>query len=145
MSTTTHPFLSPEWVQAARGIGEEFKERAAGVVPTVRMNQIITGVPFGDGTLNAHIDSSSGEMVVDLGHVDAPEVTVSLPYEVARAIFVYGDSQAAMQAFLSGHIKVDGDLTKLMVMQAALGGEGEADAVAVALELQQRLKEITAD
>lgn len=139
-----HPFLSPEWLEAAKSIREEFKDRA-GALPTIRMNQVITDVPFGDGTVHAHMDSSSGEMVVDLGHIDDAEVKISLPYKVARAIFVDGDSQAAMQAFMSGHIKVDGDMTKLMTLQQTLGGQGTAEAVAAAVELQARLKDITSE
>ena len=33
-------------------------------------------------------------------------------------MFIDGNQQAGMQAFMSGQIKVEGDMTKLMAMQA---------------------------
>ena len=61
-----------------------------------------------------------------------------MPYAVARQMFVEGNQQAAMQAFMGGQIKVEGDMTKLMAMQG--GGGGGADPA-----VQAKLKEITAD
>jgi hypothetical protein len=133
----THQFLSPEWIDAARAIREELKGKATTTPPPMRMNQVVTDVPFGDGTINAHTDTTSGELVMDLGHVDAAEVTVTLPYETARAILVNGDQQAAMQAFMSGQIKVEGDISKLMALQTA-----QIDPVA--LEAAARIQAITA-
>jgi putative sterol carrier protein len=39
---------------------------------------------------------------------------------VAKALFVRRDQQAAMQAFMSGQIKVQGDMTKLMAMSSTV-------------------------
>jgi len=114
-----HPFLSPEWVEAARAIREELKGKATTTPPAFRMNQVVTEVPFGDGTINAHTDTTSGELAMDLGHIEGAEVTVTLPYDVARKILVDGDQQSAMRAFMQGQIKVEGDLSKLMALQTA--------------------------
>ena len=62
------------------------------------------------------MDTSSGEMEMDTGHIEDPDVTVTLDYATAKAIFVEGNPQAGMQAFMSGKIKVAGDMTKLMAM-----------------------------
>lgn len=132
-----HPFLSPEWIEAARAIREELKDKATTTPPPFRMNQVVTGVPFGDGTINAHTDTTSGELVMDLGHIEGAEVTVTLPYDTARAILVDGDQQAAMQAFMSGQIKIEGDMSKLMALQTA-----QVDPIA--LEAAARIKAITA-
>src|SRR5437870_644719 len=113
-----YPFLSDEWLAEVRKLGEEH-QGGGGVAHAVKMNQIITDVPFGDGTINAHMDTSSGEMQMDMGHVDNPDVTVTLDYETAKAIFVEGNPQAGMQAFMAGKVKVQGDMTKLMAMQTA--------------------------
>jgi hypothetical protein len=133
----THVFLSPEWIEAARAIREELKDKATTTPPPLRMNQVVTDVPFGDGTIEAHTDTTSGELVMDLGHIEGAEVTVTLPYATARAILVDADQQAAMQAFMTGQIKVEGDLTKLMALQTA-----QVDPVA--LEAAVRIQEITA-
>ncbi len=132
-----HPFLSERWIEAARAIRSELEPQATTKPPAMRMNQIVTDVPFGDGTLNAHMDSSSGELVIELGHIESPDITVTLPYDVARALLVDQDQQAAMQAFMSGRIKVDGDMMKLMAMQTQTIDP-------VALEAAVRIKAITA-
>ena len=130
-----YPFLSDEWIAEVRKIGEEYQ--GAGTVPhTVKMNQVITEVPFGDGTINAHMDTSSGEMQLDMGHVGDPDLTVTLDYETAKAIFVEGNPQAGMQAFMAGKVKVQGDMTKLMAMQAA-------PPDARAQELSKKIRDIT--
>lgn len=133
---TAYPFLSPEWIEAARAIRAELETKATTKPPPFRMNQIVTGVPFGDGTVNAHTDTTSGELVLELGHLENPDVTVTLPYETARSILVEQDQQAAMQAFMSGQIKVEGDMMKLMALQTA-----QVDPVA--LEAASRIKAIT--
>ena len=118
----TYPFLSDEWITEARKIRAEVPASPADDEPAanaVRMNQVITDVPFGDGTINAHMDTSSGEMEMDTGHIDGADLTVTLDYDTAKAIFVEGNPQAGMQAFMAGKIKVQGDMTKLMAMQAA--------------------------
>ena len=136
-TTGPFPFLSEEWIAAARAIREEFKGRETTTPPSFRINEIVTEVPFGDGTLNAHTDTSSGELEMDLGHIEGADVTVTLPYEIARAILVEGDQQMAMSAFMQGKIKVEGDLAKLMAMQTA-----QVDPVA--LEAAARIQAITA-
>jgi putative sterol carrier protein len=98
------------------------------------MNQVITEVPFGDGEINAHMDTSGGELEMDLGHIDNPDLTVTLDYATAKAILVDGNPQAGMQAFMAGKVKVQGDMTKLMAMQQ--GGAGDESAAKVAKAIQ---------
>jgi len=132
-----YPFLSEEWIAEVRRLGEEH-QGGGGVAHAVKMNQIITDVPFGEGTINAHMDTSTGEMQMDMGHVENPDVTVTLDYETAKAIFVDGNPQAGMQAFMAGKVKVQGDMTKLMAMQAAPPDPK-------AQEFAQKVKEMTAE
>ncbi len=131
-----YPFLSPEWMEAARGIRAELEGKATTKPPSFKINHVVTEVPFGDGTIDAHTDTTSGELQMELGHIDAPDVTVTLPYDTARSILVDQDQQAAMQAFMSGKIKVEGDMMKLMALQTA-----QIDPVA--LEAASRIKAIT--
>jgi hypothetical protein len=42
-----------------------------------------------------------------------------LSYETARALLVERDPAKVMQAFMSGGIQVEGDLMKVMAMQAS--------------------------
>ncbi len=87
--------------------------------PAVKMklNQVVTGVPFGAGEVKMHIDTSEGQAVVGAGHVDAADVTVTTDYATARMLFVDNDQQKTMQAFMQGKIKAIGDMAKLMVPQ----------------------------
>jgi putative sterol carrier protein len=133
-----HPFLSDEWIDEAKKIREEFRGRTETPAHKVKMNQIVTDVPFGDGTIEAHMDTSSGDMEMDKGHLDDAEVTVTVDYATAKAIFVDQNPQAGMQAFMSGKIKVQGDMTKLMAM-------GQAAPDPASVEIAARIKEITAD
>ena len=129
-------FLSDEWLEEAKKIREEYAGQSAPPAHAVRMNQIITEVPFGDGTINAHMDTSGGEMQMDMGHLENPDLTVTLDYATAKAILVEGNPQAGMQAFMAGKIKVQGDMTKLMAMQSASPDP-------VAQEIATRMQAIT--
>jgi len=133
-----YPFLSDEWMEEAKKIREEYRGKGTPPAHKVKMNQVITDVPFGEGTINAHMDTSSGEMEMDMGHLDDAEVTVTVDYATAKAIFVDGNPQAGMQAFMAGKIKVQGDMTKLMAM-------GQAAPDPTAAEVAAKIKEITAD
>ena len=136
-----YQFLSDEWVAEARRIRAEFKGKAPEIPVSVRMNQIINDVPFGDGTIEAHVDTSSGELEMETGHLESPDLTITIGYDTAKAILIDGDAQAAMQAFLGGKIKVDGDITKLLALQNA-GLSGNTDPAAI--EMAKRLQAMTA-
>ena len=56
--------------------------------------------------------------MLDTGHIDPVDLKVSLDYDVARAILIEGNPQAGIQAFMSGKIKVEGDIAKLMALQS---------------------------
>jgi hypothetical protein len=129
-------FLSDEWFTDAKKIREEYAGKGSPPAHAVRMNQVVTDVPFGDGTVNVHMDTSAGELEFDQGHLDNPDLTVTVDYETAKAIIVDGNPQAGMQAFMAGKIKVQGDMTKLMAMQS-----GTPDPTAQ--EVAEKIKAIT--
>ena len=132
-----YKFLSEEWIEEAKRIRSEMEGDTPAPAHSVRMNQVITEVPFGDGEIQAHMDTSDGEMKMDLGHIENPDLTVTLDYATAKAILVDGNPQAGMQAFMAGKVKVQGDMTKLMAMQQTAPDPG-------AVELAQKIKDMTA-
>lgn len=137
-----HPFLSPEWIEEAKKIHEDYRTgRPPSAHPDVRMNQVITGVPFGEGTVDAHMDTSSGELVIELGHLVSPDVTVTMDYVTARELYVDGNIQSGMEAFMTGRIRTEGDITKLMAMQTMLQPDLGDPAT---MDLATRIKEMTA-
>ena len=131
-----YQFLTPEWIEEAKKIREQFDSDATATPHVVRRNQVITEVPFGDGTVEAHMDTTSGEVKMDLGHLESPDLTVTIDYVTAKAIIVEGNPQAGMQAFMAGKIKVQGDMTKLMAMQGAAPDP-------VAQEIAAKINDIT--
>ena len=133
----THQFLSDEWFEAAKAIRDKYAAQAGAVPYKVRMNQVITAAPFEGGEVAMFIDTTDGQMHLDKGALADPEVTVTTDYETAKAILVNQDAAAGMQAFMSGKIKVQGDMTKLMAMQSA-----PPDAIAKAVA--DEIKAITA-
>jgi putative sterol carrier protein len=133
-----YEFLSDEWVEAAHKIRDEVAGDQGPQAPPIKMNLVITEVPFKDGGgIDAHIDTTSGDLQMALQHVDAPDVTLTLAYATARSFFIDQDVNAVMQAFMSGQLKVQGDMTKLMALQAQAPN-------AVAAEASERIKAITA-
>ncbi|MGO9963512.1 MAG: SCP2 sterol-binding domain-containing protein [Acidimicrobiales bacterium] len=130
-------FLSDEWTAEVRRLHAEVVTEPAAPAQAVRMNLLLTQSPLGEGTLEAHVDTSSGELLVDTGHLDAPDLTVTVDYDTAKAILVDGDAQAAMQAFMSGRIKIDGDMTLLLALQNSPVDPAHQ-------ELAARVREITA-
>ena len=131
----TYPFLSDEWMAEARRIREELRGQVPAGEHPVKLNQLITEVPFGEGIVHAHLDTSSGELELEIGHLEDAEVTITLDYVTARAVFV--DPQSAVQHFIAGKIKVQGDMTKLL-------GMVQAPPESLAGEAQRRIAEITA-
>jgi putative sterol carrier protein len=131
-----YQFLTDEWVAEAKKIREEYAGKTTPPAHAVRMNQVITDVPFGDGSIDVHMDTSDGELDFDLGHLENPDLTMTLDYATAKAIIVDQNPQAGMQAFMAGKIKVQGDMTKLMAMQ-----QGAPDPTAA--EVAEKIKEIT--
>ncbi len=138
----TYPFLSDEWIAEARKIRAEMADAEAAVPPpaaSVRMNQVITEVPFGPAQLDAHLDTSSGTLEMETGHLDNPDVTVTLDYQTAKSIFVDGTLEAGMKAFMDGKVRVQGDMAKLIsaLQQLAPPEPGTVD------QAQVRIRGIT--
>jgi putative sterol carrier protein len=130
-----YDFLSEQWLSEARKIRAEYKSLAAPVTNPVRINLVVTEVPD-SGSIDAHLDTSGGELDIEHGHLEGADLTVTLDYETAKALFAEGNSQAAMSGFMAGKIRVDGDMSKLLAMQGAVAfGETE--------ELAQRIRAIT--
>ena len=134
----SHQFLSEQWIEAARDIRHRHADSVPHIEANVRINVITTKVPFGEGTIHAYIDTTSGSLELDLGQIESADLVITTDYDTARALFVDQDPAASMQAFMAGRIKVDGDITQLMMMQVALP---QTDATT---QVAAEIKEITA-
>ena len=126
----SHVFLSDPWLDEVKKLSDE--AGVSGMPPGVQLNLVVTGGPDGDRELHV------AEGTFGKGLLDGAPTKLTVPYEVAKAMFVKGDQAAAMQAFMSGQIKVEGDMTKLMAMQGQAPAPGADD-------VQAKLRAITAD
>jgi putative sterol carrier protein len=135
-----YDFLSPEWIAAAKAIRDEYAGRVSTPEHPVRMNLVVTDAPFSDEPVRGFIDTGDGEVIVEEGHLDAADLTLTVDWTTARTIFVDGDPQAAMQAFMGGRIRVHGDMSKLMLLQAQ---QQQRPDPGLAEEIAVRVKEIT--
>src|SRR6187402_33171 len=136
----TYPFLSPAWFDAAREIREKYADQATKVTTVIRMNQVISDVPTdvsADGIVKLYLDTSSGDAEMALGELEGADLTISTDYTTARKIFVEQDQAAGMQAFMSGKIKVQGDMMKMMAMQTGMPQDD------IAKKISAEINEIT--
>ena len=134
---SAHQFLSDEWIAAARSASAEVRGAAPAPAGTIRLNLVVKDVPFGSGAVDAHVDTSSGSIEIELGHLIDPDVTVTAEYETAKSVLVDQDTQAVMSAFLGGRISVQGDLTRVIALVAQPQADGGDDVAA-------RIRAITA-
>ncbi len=125
-----YQFLSVEWIEAV----SEIRQRRVGDAPataiTAQINLVVTDVPFGEGTVWAYLDTTSGTMQVELGEFEEPDAVIMTDYHVAKSLIVDADPAFLMQAFLGGRIKVQGDMTKLLALQSAAPDAEFADDLA---------------
>jgi len=129
-----YPFLSDEWFEVVEKLVEEHGADAP-AHQNVLVNLTITGTPFGEER-HMHMGARDGRGHWGIGHKDDADVTLTTDYETAKEVFVSGNPQAGMQAFMAGKVKVQGDMTKLMMAQQGGGPGGNA-------ALQQAIQGIT--
>lgn len=137
-----YPFLSEGWITAVRAVYDAHHGEAPPMSLSLRANLNITDVPFGDDPLKAHLDTSSGELELDIGHVESPDVTMTMGYETAKAQIVNQDQQAFVQAFMGGRIRIEGDMAKVLGLAAA-GSAGPPEAQTLARKVAQEIQDIT--
>lgn len=124
-------FLSPEWFEEAERIRAEIDPPVPEVLRGLTINLVVTGGPFGD--VEARMED--GRFLP--GRSPEAPTTLRVPYAVAYRMFILRDQAAGMQAFMSGQIQIEGDMTKIMMLQAA-GPPSEAS-----LRVQERIRAIT--
>ena len=135
-----YEFLSDEWIAAVLDLQAEFRDQVTPPSQSLVMNVVVRDAPFADDDLKMFVDTRSGLAEIGSGHSDDAEVTVTTDHATAKALFVDQDQQAIMQAFLAGKVMIQGDMAKLMVMQANTTMPSDEVQASVAA----RLKELTA-
>ncbi len=106
-------YLSEEWaneVTKALNSNDAFQQQAGG--KTVKLQQVVQGA---DGETKYYFKMDDGQVEIALGELPDAEATLTADYEtsaqLARA------ELNATAAYMSGKLKVSGDLMKLMQLQ----------------------------
>ena len=94
----------------------------------MKINLVVNDGPFGDGPINSYVDTTSGTLVMELGELDDPDVTVTTDYDTAKSLFLATDPAAGMQAFMAGKLVVQGDMMKLVVLPTLAATDPAAQA-----------------
>jgi putative sterol carrier protein len=108
-------FLSQEWadaVKASLNDKAEFKQAAAGKKASIQ--QIISD---GEGGSHYWIRIEDGSIDLGLGDLDAPDATITQNY--ATAVALAKNELSAVTAFMTGKIKIDGNMGLLLALQGA--------------------------
>ena len=119
-------FLSDGWFDAAAAVIAEHANDGP-PAPNLVMN---LEVEDGDKKTEFHMGSKDGTTMFGKGHTDGADLTLSTDIDTARAVFVDNNPAAGMQAFMSGKVRIQGDMTKLMMAQ----GQGGNPALNEALQ-----------
>ena len=113
-------FLSDSWFEEAEKIRAEVNPEVPDAIKDLVINLVVKDGP--DGDVEARMEGGRFAK----GLADSAPTKLTVPYDVAKKMFIEQDQNASMQAFMSGQIQVEGDMAKLMSMQA--GGPPSADA-----------------
>jgi putative sterol carrier protein len=116
-------FLTEDWagaVTTALNNHEGFKNAIGAADLGIQF--ITQGGPAGD--VDYYLKSSGGSSVMTIGTLEDPDVTVTQSYETASAISK-GELNT-QTAFMTGKLKVSGNLAKLMMHQNAIQQWGAA-------------------
>ncbi len=126
-----HQFLSDSWFEEVNKLRDAAAIEVPDALKDLVINVEVSGGP--DGDVGAHM--AKGGLLKGLAD-DAP-TKLKIPYDVARKMMVDGDQSAAMQAFMSGQIQVEGDMGKLMAMQGS-GGPSDGQK-----KVSEQIREMT--
>ncbi len=116
-------FLSEEWaadVTAALNSHEGFKN----AIGAADLGIQFTTEDGPDGEVDYYLKASGGSSGLTIGSLDDPDVTVKQSYDTAMAISK-GELNT-QTAFMTGKLKVSGNLAKLMMHQSAIQQWGAA-------------------
>ena len=125
-------FLSDGWFEEVQKITEVAGDlEIPDAIKDIKINLVVRDAP--DGTIDAHIAGGS----FGKGALPDASTTLKLGYELAGKLFIEQDQNAGMQAFMSGQIQVEGDMSKMMAMQSG-GGPTEKQK-----KVQEQIKSMT--
>lgn len=104
-------YLSDEWFDKVNELADEVNLEVPDQLKAMQFNFTVTS---DDGDIEYSAEGGKYQK----GHIDGAPTKITIPKEFAYKIFVMQDQAAGMQAFTTGKLKVEGDMTKMMAMQS---------------------------
>jgi len=126
-----YQFLSDDWFAIVDRLVEDLGADAPAQADLV-MNLVVTDTPFG-AEKHLHVGARDGRGHWGIGHAADADLSVTTDYETAREILLSGDPQAGLAAFMSGKVRIQGDLAKLLASAQGTGAPAGAAALAEAI------------
>ena len=140
-----YQFLSPEWIAAVSAIRDEYSDHGSIPDLPVKANVTITDAPFSEGTIDGHIDTSTGTISIEIGHLDDNDFAIEVPYAIAYQIFVKRDPQELLGILIGGQVKLTGDSSKILGLAGiASQPNPNSEVGAIVLEVIGRIDAVTA-
>jgi putative sterol carrier protein len=103
-------YLSDEWFVKVEELAKEVNLEIPPALADMKINMTITSD-------SGNIDMAMNGGKIQKGHAADAKTKITIPYDLAKKMFVDEDRQAGMQAFMSGKMKIEGDMSKMMAMQ----------------------------
>lgn len=111
-------FLSKEWFAKV----DELTAAAGDLNIPASLSGLVLNVTV-SGLADGPVDMALNGGKFEHGHNAGANTKLTLPADLLRKIFLEGDAAAGMQGFMTGQIKVEGDMSKLMALQSARPSE----------------------
>ena len=106
-------FLSNDWFSAV----ETLTAQAGDLNLPPALKSLAINLVVANGADNTELSLNGG--AIQQGLSDQAKTTLNMDAETLRKVFLEFDMAAAMQAFMTGKIKVQGDMSQLMALQTA--------------------------
>lgn len=109
-------FLTDEWAAAAQQALDADEAFTAAIGKNEARLQQVVNTP--DGEKKYSFVLAGGRATVAMGEIEKPDATITQDY--ATAVAVSKNEMSGVAAYMSGKLRVSGDLMKLMTLQGVL-------------------------
>jgi len=114
-------FLTDDWFATVENLTAQAGDlNLPPALANLAINLVVT-----DAAGNTELSLDGGK--IQKGLADNAKTTLNMDAETLRKVFLEFDMAAAMQAFMTGKIKVHGEMSQLMALQTAKPSQEQKD------------------